>query len=413
MGETQTQIPLITATRTHSERNETASICPSCNRGEMATFHRIASVPVNSCVLFDSRGEARDFLRGSIALGFCAECGFVSNTAFDPTHTEYSQRYEETQGFSPTFKVFHEDLARRLIERHDLHQKEIIEIGCGKGEFLILLCELGANKGVGFDPSYIEGRNYSEAKASIRFIQDFYSERYSSFAGDFVCCKMTLEHIHATDKFLQMTRRSMGDRMDTVVFFMVPDATRILRECAFEDIYYEHCSYFSPGSVARLFRKAGFEILNLSNEYDGQYLTIEAKPGDGVKQPPLAAENDLSILAHYVACFQAKYEEKRQFWNRRLHDLRTNKAKVMLWGSGSKAVSFLTSTEASSTVDYVIDVNPHRQGHYMPGTGQEIVAPEFLRHYQPDAVIVMNRIYCDEIQGSLQAVGANPEMVAL
>ena len=57
--------------------------------------------------------------------------------------TEYSGRYESTQGYSPTFNAFHERLAQDMIDRFDLHGKEIIEIGCGNGEFLVLLCELG------------------------------------------------------------------------------------------------------------------------------------------------------------------------------------------------------------------------------------------------------------------------------
>jgi hypothetical protein len=38
----------------------------------------------------------------------------------------------------------------------------------------------------------------------------------------------------------------IGERDDTAVFFETPDAKRVLAEGAFWDIYYEHCSYFSP-----------------------------------------------------------------------------------------------------------------------------------------------------------------------
>ena len=58
---------------------------------------------------------------------------------------------------------------------------------------------------------------------------------------------MTLEHIPATGDFVRMVRRAIGDAVrNRPVFFQIPEATRILRDCAFEDIYYEHCSYFSP-----------------------------------------------------------------------------------------------------------------------------------------------------------------------
>ena len=380
----------------------------------MKVFHTLRSVPVNSCILLATKQEALDFPQGDIALGFCPSCGFISNTALDRKLIEYSERYEETQGFSPTFSAFHQALAKRLIAKYDLNDKDIIEIGCGKGEFLNLLCELGKNRGIGFDPGYVEGRNKSDSAGErIRVIKDFYSEAYANYQSDFVCCKMTLEHIPRTDAFIAMARGAIGGRTDTVVFFQIPEATRIVRDCAFEDIYYEHCSYFSPGSLGRVFRANGFEVLDISTEYDEQYLTIEARPAKEEPQPPLAIEDDLEQMTQYVADFAEKYSRKRGQWDRRLDGWRDDDKKVVLWGSGSKGVSFLTGSAAEDVVQYAVDINPYRSGYYMPGTGQQIVSPEFLGDYRPDVVIVMNRIYCDEIERALDGLGIQPEIVAL
>lgn len=388
-------------------------ICPGCGSGPMDIFHRVFSVPVNSCILMSSPAEALDYPRGDIELGFCRACGFISNTAFDQTLTEYSGRYEETQGFSPTFNAFHADLARRLIERYELHGKDVVEIGCGKGEFLNLLCKLGENRGTGFDPGYLEDRDQHQAAGQVRFIKDFYSERYAHHRGDFICCKMTLEHIHATDDFVAVVRRAIGDETQTIVFFQVPEAGRIMQECAFEDIYYEHCSYFSRGSLARLFLGHGFDILDVSTAYDDQYLTIEAKPRNGADRAECSMINDLEDLGRYVSRFTDKYKQKRRAWDRRLHDSKATHRKVVLWGSGSKAVSFLTTSEQFDAIEYVVDINPHRQGHFMPGTGQEIVSPDFLREYKPDVVIVMNGIYRTEIGDQLREFDLNPKLLAL
>ena len=64
------------------------------------------------------------------------------------------------------------------------------------------------------------------------------------------------------------------------MFFEVPATEIILREQRFWDIYYEHCSYFSPHSLDRLFRAAGFFPTAVGSEYDGQYLTIAASTED-------------------------------------------------------------------------------------------------------------------------------------
>ena len=61
--------------------------------------------------------------------------------------------------------------------------------------------------------------------------------------------------------------------------FFVP-RIKGLREAAFWDVYYEHCSYFSTGSLARLFRAAKFDLLELGRDYGDQYLLLAARPAD-------------------------------------------------------------------------------------------------------------------------------------
>jgi SAM-dependent methyltransferase len=375
-------------------------------------FYEANNVPVNSVLLLPSKQEAQNFPLGHIDLGFCRSCGFIYNTAFDQALLEYSERYEPTQAYSATFNQWHRNLAEQLIERYDLHGKHLIEIGCGKGEFLTMLCELGGNSGVGFDPAYTPGRHESLAKDRINFVTDFYSEKYADYHGDFVCCKMTLEHIQPAADFVNTVRRSVGDQEDTTIFFQVPDVLRILKETAFWDIYYEHCSYYSLGSLARLFRRCNFSVIDLAREYDDQYIMVEARPNsNGTALPELPQEADLGDLAGLVEQFSAQFSELRRHWRERLENSQQQGQRVVVWGSGSKGVAFLTTLEVRDMVDYVVDINPNRQGYFMAGTGQEIVSPAFLKEYRPDVVIVMNPIYRNEIVKELHEHGLNPEVI--
>lgn len=386
-------------------------VCPCCGTQGVEVFYEVSPVPVNSVLLLKTKQEAVDFPTGTIALGLCNHCGFVYNTTFDPKLLEYSDRYDPTQAYSATFNKWHRALAERLVEDYGLQNKKIVEIGCGKGEFLNMLCELGPNSGVGFDPAYNAERNTSEAKDRIEFVVDFYSEKYEQTKGDFVCCKMTLEHISQTERFMQTVRRSVGDDADTVVFFQIPDVQRILEETAFWDIYYEHCSYFSMGSVARLFDRTGFDVLGLAREYDNQYLMIDARPrSSGVKPLPPQAD-DLAEIKQLAGNFVQRLAEQRKSWSERIASYKAQGKKVVIWGSGSKGVAFLTTLGLSDGIDYVVDINPHRQGFFMAGTGQEIVSPDFLKEYQPDTVVVMNPIYKDEIVADLDQRGLKPEVL--
>ncbi len=388
-------------------------VCQNCGAQAISTFYEVENVPVHTCVMLSTRQEALRFPKGKIVLGFCKDCGFISNVAFDSSAVNYSSIYEDQQCFSSTFNVFAEGLAKRLIEKYNLLDKKILEIGCGKGDFLTLLCELGNNRGVGIDPAYVKGRIHSKASDRVTFIQDYYSDRYANYHGDLVCCRHTLEHIPNTAVFLSGVRRAIGNRLDTVVFFEVPDVTRVLRELAFWDIYYEHCSYFSQGSLARLFRSCQFDIIDLSKDFDDQYILIEAKPVSRKAEKVHEQEESAKEMAKDVKYFATHCREKLDQWKNRLNELYADGRRVVVWGSGSKCVSFMSTLGVRDEIEYVVDINPFRHGKYLPGIGKKVMSPEILRKYKPDVVIVMNRIYKNEICQMLDDMGLAPEVISV
>jgi len=324
---------------------------------------------------------------------------------------EYSIEYDPTQSYSGTFNTFHRRLAQQLIDKYDLHHKRIIEIGCGQGEFLTLLCELGENQGVGFDPAYVGNGSTRKQEGRLTFIQDFYSDKYANYQGDFICCKMTLEHIPQTADFVRMVRQAIETQTETIIFFQVPDMVRILREVAFWDIYYEHCSYFSAASLARLFLRCGFEILHLTSDYNGQYLMIEAGLNSTINNTPSDMGNDLNTLRQDVTDFAQRCPLQVKAWQHKLYEFAQHNRRVVIWGGGSKGVAFLTTVGLHSEIEFVVDINPRKHNTFIAGTGQEIVGPEFLKEYKPEVVIVMNPIYCTEIQQELDRLGVKAELL--
>ena len=390
------------------------STCPCCGSRVVTQFYTQQNVPVHSVMKIRDRQSALDFPRGTIHLGFCESCGFIFNRAFEPQKLSYSPECEESQGFSAIFSRFHRQLARDLIDRYDLHGKDIIEIGCGKGEFLYLLCSLGGNLGIGFDPAYTQGRFPDQENLSLTFIKDYYSQKYAGISANFYCCKMTLEHIPDVFNFMQVVRSAVGDQADKIVFFQVPDVARILEEVAFWDIYYEHCSYFSFGSLVRLFRSTGFEVINLWRGYDDQYLMIEARPGSG-QATQLAVEDDLISMKESVCFFKQKQKDLKKAWTSVLSSLKAEGMSVILWGGGSKAVSFLANLPVNDAISFVVDVNPYKSHTYIAGTGHEIITPEelVLPEHCPDVVIVMNPVYIPEIQEQLSRMKIHPQVLTV
>ena len=377
----------------------------------MSDLYQVPGIPVTSNLLAPTREEALDLPRGNLALAACPACGFVSNLAFEPAAQAYTAKYEASQGFSATFGSFAKTLAQRWAQDYLQPGKTALEIGCLLGEFTTLLHQVSGCPAIGLDPVLAAP---SAPGAPVTLIPDFYSEKYADLPADLIVCRHTLEHIADVGAFIRMLRRVIGNRAETVVAFEVPETLRVLREGAFWDLYYEHPSYFTPGSLARLFRSAGFDLIDLRLEFDEQYLILEARPASGPTAMRFDLEDDLAAVAEAVSGFPAAVERQMSHWRRVIETTLNAGQRVVLWGSGSKAVGFLSTLKlADDRVPFVVDINPRSRAHSSPAPPSASSGRTALVEYRPDVVIVMNPIYREEIRRDLDVRGLRPDVLTL
>jgi SAM-dependent methyltransferase len=386
--------------------------CPCCGEGGARVIYCVPSIPVHSCVLLSTAADACAFPRRDLQLAFCERCGFLFNHIFDHTAIGYSSNFEESQHFSGTFTSFARGLAQEIAVKCALRGKNVLEIGCGKGEFLRELCEIGNASGVGIDPAYRadEGRATAD---NLRVIVDYYDTKYQDIPADLVLCRHTLEHIAPVSGFIASVRDAIGARKDTWIVFETPDAHRILNDGAFWDIYYEHCSYFSLGTHARLFRRQGFDVTDVSLVYGAQYIVQYARPAPSATRARLPGENDLAEVEQLAATFPSRVRDVQEKWRQRLRRAAENGQRIVLWGGSSKAVAFLTTLGLREEIAAVVDVNPYKQGKFMPGTGHAVIAPSELNTLRPDLIVVMNPIYLTEVRAELSRLGFPADILAL
>jgi len=341
-----------------------------------------------------------------MSLKYCAGCGHAFNAAFDAGLLEYTPLYDTSLHYSTSFNRYAHELAQRLVSRYGLHGRKVVEIGCGKGNFLILLCELGDNHGWGFDRSFDPERVGPLCRQRISFVQDFYtSARAAQLRPDFVCFRHVLEHIAAPLEFLRELRRGFGDRTDATLYCEVPNALFTLKDLGIWDLIYEHCAYFTLGSLTEAVLGSGFDVLDMGEAFGGQYLYVEMRPGMGQAVAAVPEEHCITAVRPYADSFADYYRNKVEAWRERLAEMRQAGRRVVIWGAGSKGVTFLNVLGAKSEIDYVVDLNPHKHGKFVAGTGQMVVSPESLRALAPTDIIVMNPIYEPEIAQSVRALG--------
>lgn len=377
-------------------------ICPVCGSTSVTVFLEIKKTPVHCNILWKKREDAINASRGDIKLGFCGDCGHVFNTAFESQAVSYSTEYENSLHFSPYFQDYARTLASRLIERHRLIDKDIIEIGCGKGDFLMLMSELGGNRGVGFDTSFEEERLC--CSDNITFVKDLYSCEYSHYKSDMVLSRQVLEHLDDPRAFMEKLRSALKERPGTVLFFEVPNFLHTIKELAIWDIIYEHYSYFTPLSMRRLFSR-GFRVDKVEEDFEGQFLCMEAYSVEPHRKRTSVDVSALEALQRDITAFSLKYAAKVMSWRTELERITARGQQAVVWSGGSKGVSFLNAFRAFTNITHAVDINPHKQGKFIPGTGHEIVPPEALKEISPDLVIVMNPVYTGEIWEKVKEMG--------
>jgi SAM-dependent methyltransferase len=390
----------------------TQAVCPACGGTELDCFFEISELPVNCIALRKTRAAALACAKGGIQLGFCRQCGAVNNLQFDSARLTYDSSYDNSLHFSPSFQKYADDAAHYLVDRYDLRGKTVLDVGCGNAEFLSLVCGLGMNRGVGFDPTFIPGRANLEAGQGVQIIQDYFSDEYAGYTADFLVCRHVLEHISDPRAFLRSIRRAVVGNSLGSVFFEVPNATFVFQNEGMWDIIYEHCFYYSSGAMARLFSSCGFDVLNVSERFHGQYLCLEARASSAKIGELGDAGGDLNSMRDEILKFAELYRSHRAYWGEVLRRFAKEEKRVALWGAGAKGAMFLNAFADASSLEYIVDVNPHKHGLYIPGTGQEVVSPEFLKEYQPDVLLIVNPNYRDEISCQVSQMGVNADLLS-
>ena len=328
--------------------------------------------PVLQNRLFESRDDARNCATGDIRLIQNSSTGVIENALFDASLIQYDSNYHNEQEHSAIFREHLLDAAS-IIERH-IGRQGVVEVGCGKGYFLELLAARGVDIS-GCDPTY-EGSNPRIAKR-------FFSPT-SHLTATGVVLRHVLEHIPDPITFLRQMRDA--NAQSGLIYIEVPCFDWIATHRAWFDVFYEHVNYFRLEDFNRIFDR----VLAAGHLFSGQYLYCVA---------------DLSSLRDQVKTAWSLATLPPDFLTTCTtippsRDSPNAKASA-IWGCASKGVIFALLRERTGyPIQVAIDLNPHKQGMHLPGTGMRVVSPAAGLASLPkgSAIYIMNSNYTNEIR---------------
>jgi SAM-dependent methyltransferase len=376
------------------------TLCPVCKSSQWADILENRGAVVHIGRLFATESDARNAPRGDILLALCQECGYIGNRAYLPIEDAFAPGYEASLHHSGVYLQFLSDLADDLIARHGLKNKTVLEAACGPGFFLRLMLERGCGAGIGVDPSLEREGHDAAGSKPITWIRDYYDERYAHIPVDLVICRQALHTMPEPRAFVESVHRAVENRPAVRIYFEVVNANNLFRKEIVWQLMYEYRSYFTENSLARLFRECGLQVLRVGPCYaEGQYLSIEsALASDEVAGHPVSTRSGRAEDLAEVHRFADTFRGKVSHWRNRLRELRQAGRKVVAWGAAGRGITFLNLVDPEGEIRHIVEINPARQGRYIPGTGALVVAPESLVEYRPDVIILTNATYANEIK---------------
>lgn len=373
--------------------------CLACAGEHLKGAADLGESPVLTGALFDDREIARRAVRGRLELAVCVDCGHVQNVAFDPRLVEYDVSYDNSLHFSGMFQAYADELVERLVREYDVRGKHVVEIGSGKGDFLASIARAGDNTGTGYDPTVPPDTRID----GVRLVQDYFRPGDRVEEYDLLVCRHVLEHLD--DPAALLNSLSQAAPPGALYYFEVPAAEFNFGPDGLWDCIYPHVSYFSAESLAALMGRCGFQIVALRRSFHGQFLSVEARSGPEVSHGQDASEHVALVLS-----FADRWTATVSRWQREVADLKRHGATLAVWGAGAKGLNFLNAVDPEGEIT-VVDLNPRKAGHYLPGSGHRIGLPQSLSGTQPQRVLITNPVYRSEIASQLRHLGVDTDVV--
>ena len=338
----------------------------------MKVLYEQRQFPVLQNQVYETAKDAIDCPKGDIRIIEDWKTGLIYNDAFNPDLMIYDGNYNNEQGFSPSFNQ-HLNQVANLVER-TLGRDALVEVGCGKGFFLEMLLDRGVDV-TGFDSTY-DGKN-------PRVIKKCYEPGIITKPAKGMILRHVLEHIPSPYDFLCQLRDANGGGL---IYIEVPCFDWILRKLAWFDIFYEHVNYFRLNDFDRIFDR----VIQKGYFFGDQYLYVLADLAS-LREPVFDQSNAINFPLNFLNSLNNETQNKTE----------KNIVPVCVWGGASKGVIFsMLRKRAGFPIDAIVDVNPAKQGRFLPSTGLKVLSPEqALAELPVDSVVyVMNSNYLAEIK---------------
>lgn len=359
----------------------------------------------------------------SLTLCQCPSCGLVQ---FDTEPVDYYRDVIRAGGGTSTMtRLRHEEYARLLtaMQENHIHGRRIVEVGCGRGEFLRMWQNLAEDPegaaalardqecdplsgqpnaaplhlvGLEHKSSLVEEAN-AVADKKYRVYEGFATGdvRYPEGPFDAFVQFNFLEHQPDPCDMLRNIGRNL--KPQALGLITVPSFEYILRYNGYYELLRDHIANYTEFTLQKLLQDCGFELLSMDlvNRDTIEAIVRKADP------------DELSEL-HYsgrlidVSALRDSYDRLSASVNAHIDHLSESHRTMAIWGASHQGFTLAATTKLGGRVEYIIDSAPFKQGRFSPASHIPIVAPDYAVAHPVDEILIVAPGYTDEIAGIIR-----------
>ena len=343
----------------------------------------------------------------------CGSCFLVQLEEFEsPSHIFGDYAYFSS--YSTSWLEHSKRYVEEMVSRFSLGSgSHVVEIASNDGYLLQYFKERDVPV-LGIEPAANVAK-VALQKGIPTLVEFFGRETASSLvdesAADLLIGNNVLAHVPDLNDFVGGMKILLAP--GGVITMEFPHLLRLVEQNQFDTIYHEHFSYFSFSTAARVFEAHGLRLFDVDElPTHGGSLRISGCHSDDPRERTERASSMLereASLGYGDLSFYAAYEQKVRASKRDalefLIGLKREGKTIVGYGAPAKGNTWLNYCGIGTDfIDYTVDLNPHKQGHFLPGSHIPIAAPERISETKPDVVLILPWNLSAEITEQLAGV---------
>jgi len=390
--------------------------CRVCGHGELKLYLDLGLIPLANN-LFDTQEEAINAPRLPLVVAWCENCGLSQLTEVvsgRQLFSHYTYRSSVNQGYIEHCRK----MALDLKEKYGLNQETFhIDIAGNDGTLLYEYNELLGHHVLNIDPA--ENLCTISSHKGIPSLPKFWClELGKQFrdSADLITATNVFAHLDNVIEFLEACKIAL--KPDGVLVIENPYWMDTMMGNQFDQVYFEHMSYWSVNPMLYLCEKVGLHLVDISSQkIHGGTCRYEIRKQKGTKDTSLPFRTNFM----YESAFWGKFSDYKE-WASRIYQIKDEISQKLTTISKDKKVCAFAASAKGNTllnfcgigtdlIEFICDETPEKIGKYSPGTGIPIVGLQSIIDYQPDYVLILSWNFKDEIIAKLRIVIPNAKYI--